>query len=45
MNIIKFQYNKLNKINTQKSLAVLYMINEESEELQKESHSPLQQKE
>jgi len=33
------------KINTQKSLAILYTINEKIEKLRKQSHSPLQQKE
>ena len=33
------------KINTQKSLAVLYTNNEKIEKLKKQLHSPLQQKE
>ena len=33
------------KINTQKSLAFLYINNEKSEKLRSQSHSPLQQKE
>ena len=33
------------KINTQKSLALLYTSNEKTEKLRKQYHSPLQQKE
>jgi len=33
------------KINTQKSLALLYTNNEKTKKLRKQSHSPLQQKE
>ena len=41
------EYNKVEgyKINTQKSLAFLYTNNEKIEELRKQFHSPLQQKE
>ena len=45
--ISNFEFSKVAgyKINTQKSLAFLYINNEKSEKLRSQSHSPLQQKE
>ena len=41
------EYSKVmgSKVNTQKSLVLLYTNNENSEKLRNQSHSPLQQKE